>query len=334
MDGNEGKRRLAVPKGLSLRQFVTYVMALALAAMSLGFIVASPAGATGDTVDNKDCPEGYTFLVKFEWNETTGEYEPEGGDSMGVTLDADAEGGSFTSVEPIGAVTVKASTDDKYVFYVPAVTEGEFDNDGLVTPSGNEPEISHLTFCTPPEEPPYECPDGTVWTDTDGDGKVDEGECHTPPPPYECPDGTVWTDTDGDGKVDEGECHTPPPPPVPPVVTPPVVTPPVVVPPVVTPPELKPVKPAVKKLDKCELNNFLWIKKHRGYVAFNAKTGKRLPEGSYFAVGKKVIKVKFVAKPGYELLGKRVIKVVFRNQEACSPDVVTTPPTGLRAAAG
>lgn len=141
-------------------------------------------------------------------------------------------------------------------------------------------------------------------------------------------------------------CETPvtppPPPPVPPTdvcpnmpgTQPPGTVCTTPVPPTPTPePEPKKVKPAVKKLDKCELNNFLWIKKHKGYKAFDAKTGKRLPEGRYFKVGKKVIKVKFVALKGYELSGKKKIKVVFPNMQSCSPDVVTPPPTGMRLTA-
>jgi hypothetical protein len=68
-------------------------------------------------------------------------------------------------------------------------------------------------------------------------------DCSPVVTPVTCPAGMGWKDTNGNGKIDEGECvkRVPPisgpPAEVPPVVVPPVVvTPPVVVPPVVVPP--------------------------------------------------------------------------------------------------
>ncbi|WP_344116961.1 hypothetical protein [Nocardioides marmoribigeumensis] len=72
---------------------------------------------------------------------------------------------------------------------------------------------------TPPSTttpPPYTCPEGTDWVDTNENGVVEEGECveiapssstaSSPPPPYTCPDGTEWIDTNENGVVEEGEC--------------------------------------------------------------------------------------------------------------------------------
>jgi hypothetical protein len=343
------------------RRLITMLAGLAVIAGSFGMLSA-PANATGE-VDNKDCPEGYFFIAKAELNDA-GVYEFEG-DANGVTISGDGDGGSFTSVTPVRALVIKGSTDREYIYYPPpGATSGDFTNDGLVTPSDNEPQISHVTFCgkddpvKPDDKVEYgewvdgnkDCEsktvtqtrtksvttyewDGTKWvaqtpvvtteTRTRPMTEAELKECEPPVVvPPTCPNGTPWTDTNGNGMMDE--CN-------PPVV---VVTPPV--PPVVTPPEVTPpkmIKPRVKKLDKCELNNFLWIKPHKGYKAFDAKTGKRLPEGRYFKVGKKVIKVKFVALKGYELSGKKKIKVVFPNMQSCSPDVVTPPPTGMRLTA-
>jgi hypothetical protein len=38
---------------------------------------------------------------------------------------------------------------------------------------------------------------------------MSEDECDTPPP-FECPEGTDWTDTNGDQLMSEDECSTPP----------------------------------------------------------------------------------------------------------------------------
>ncbi len=44
-----------------------------------------------------------------------------------------------------------------------------------------------------PPPPPVQCPEGTMWTDSNGNGTVDEGECKTPEPPPAviCPEGTT-----------------------------------------------------------------------------------------------------------------------------------------------
>jgi hypothetical protein len=52
------------------------------------------------------------------------------------------------------------------------------------------------------EQPPTTCPEGTTWTDTNGNGKVDEGECQQPPVDV-CPDIP--------GNQPEGTDCTPPP---------------------------------------------------------------------------------------------------------------------------
>jgi hypothetical protein len=73
---------------------------------------------------------------------------------------------------------------------------------------------------TPPSTttpPPYTCPEGTDWVDTNENGVVEEGECveiapssstaSSPPPSvFTCPDGFEWADLNDNGIVEEGEC--------------------------------------------------------------------------------------------------------------------------------
>jgi hypothetical protein len=149
----KGRRKSATSGGLAFR-FIAFIMGLALAATSLS-VAASPAGATGDSTDttsNLDCPPGYTFWVKFELNDDTNEYEPEG-DPKGVTVTGDGTGGEFTSEKAIGAITLKGANDEEYIFYNPPANSGSFNNENLLTPSGEVAEISHITFCLKPEEP-------------------------------------------------------------------------------------------------------------------------------------------------------------------------------------
>jgi hypothetical protein len=146
-------------------------------------------------------------------------------------------------------------------------------------------------------------------------------ECEPPVVvPPTCPNGTPWTDTNGNGMMDE--CN-------PPVVVPPVVTPPV--PPVVTPPEVtppKPVKVVVKKADKCGPNNSYYVKRVKG--AYVTLFGKKVREGVWHDTKRSrlVLKAKVGNSEKFELVGKDKFVLVFSNDAPChdTPDV--TPPAG------
>jgi hypothetical protein len=148
MSGLRKKPRERSEGGL-LRRATALVSAALVVAGSALAVAGAPASATGG--DNKDCPEGYVFVAKAEWKGGSYQFE---GSANGVTVNGDAEAGTFTSSTlPIGAVVIKGSTDSDINYYNPPVTSGSFSNVNLSTSSGNTPEISHLTFCALPEEP-------------------------------------------------------------------------------------------------------------------------------------------------------------------------------------
>lgn len=82
------------------------------------------------------------------------------------------------------------------------------------------------------------------------------------------------------------------------------------------PPKAKKVRGAVKKIDKCELNNFVFLKKVKGlhYVM----KGKVVREGVWVKVKAKVVKIKVKADSGkYQVVGKKLFMVTFPDSRSC-----------------
>src|SRR5918999_349266 len=99
------------------------VLVLALAAVPLSIAGAQQQG---------ECPEGTTFLVKFEW--TGNSFVPEGGDDQGVTIsnvrlddDGDPRGFDWTSETPIAAIFIKTGGGEFTQEDNPPATPGGFD---------------------------------------------------------------------------------------------------------------------------------------------------------------------------------------------------------------
>jgi hypothetical protein len=93
-------------------------------------------------------------------------------------------------------------------------------------------------------------------------------------------------------------------------------------------PEPTKVKGAVKKLDKCESNNFFKVKKVKGghYVY----KGKTIREGVWLKAKGMVVKIKFKADSSkYTAVGTKLFVVKYPNNASCSPIVDEPPHTGL-----
>lgn len=98
----------------------------------------------------------------------------------------------------------------------------------------------------------------------------------------------------------------------------------------VTPPKNAPlqVKGAVKKLDKCGLNNFFFAKKVKG--AHYVVRGKVVREGVWLKTKTKTVKVKVVAdSANYKVVGKQLFVVKFPNNRSCGIPPHKPPRTGL-----
>ena len=94
-----------------------------------------------------DCPVGTTLIAKFNWNGSSYVFEKPAGNRLTVTVTGTATGGTWSSTVLISAVVLKGSTDLKVVTYSPTAAAGSFDNSGLLTPSGQNADISNVRFC-------------------------------------------------------------------------------------------------------------------------------------------------------------------------------------------
>lgn len=94
------------------------------------------------------------------------------------------------------------------------------------------------------------------------------------------------------------------------------------------PPKTIKVKGGVKKLDKCDYNNFAKFKKVEGL--YYVVQGETMREGKWIKFPKKRVVVKVMAdSPKYKVVGKKRFVLKFPNNKSCSPPPVKSPHTGL-----
>ncbi len=93
------------------------------------------------------------------------------------------------------------------------------------------------------------------------------------------------------------------------------------------PPGPVPVRGAVKKLDKCGSNNFVYVKKREGLRAM--MKGKVIREGVWIKVKAKKVRIRMIAEPGYNLVGKKNFLIKFPNNKPCHASPHNSPHTGV-----
>ena len=122
-------------------QLLSTALALGLVcSIAIGLAPALTVPTYASASSESVCPSGTTFLVKYERTGNSSSYNPEGGNSHGVSVSGNGQAATWTSSTPITAVVVKASSSTQTYTYSPPATAG------AVTGIGGH-DISNLTFC-------------------------------------------------------------------------------------------------------------------------------------------------------------------------------------------
>jgi hypothetical protein len=115
-------------------------------------ILAAGMLQTTSATVQPDCPVGTLLVAKFEYSGNRYVFErPAGNEKVVTILDANAQGGSWTSSTPITAIIVKGGPGSKLTELTPAQTSGTFGNEGLTNSSDDTgtPAVSNVQFCAP-----------------------------------------------------------------------------------------------------------------------------------------------------------------------------------------